>query len=146
MHSLTKFIGGHGNSIGGVIVDCGTYDWLGAKHRYKTLVEPNASYNGMKLAETFGNFAFAIAARVMGLRDLGPAISPMNAFLHPHRHRDAAAAHGAPLRERARRRKLAREAPEGGVGQLRRAAVEQRYHALQKKIAPRAPARCSPSA
>ena len=81
VHSLTKFIGGHGNSIGGVIVDCGTYDWLGAKHRYKTLVEPNASYNGMKLAETFGNFAFAIAARVMGLRDLGPAISPMNAFL-----------------------------------------------------------------
>jgi O-acetylhomoserine (thiol)-lyase len=81
IHSLTKFIGGHGNSIGGAIVDCGTYDWLGSKHRYKTLVEPNASYNGMKLAETFGNFAFAIACRVMGLRDLGPAIAPMNAFL-----------------------------------------------------------------
>ncbi len=81
VHSLTKFMGGHGSSIGGVIVDCGTFDWLGAKHRYKTLVEPNASYNGMKLAETFGNFAFAIAARVMGLRDIGPAISPFNAFL-----------------------------------------------------------------
>ncbi len=81
VHSLTKFIGGHGNSIGGVIVDCGTYDWLSAKHRYKTLVDPNPSYNGMKLAETFGNFAFAIACRVMGLRDLGPAISPFNAFL-----------------------------------------------------------------
>lgn len=81
VHSLTKFIGGHGNSIGGVLVDCGTYDWLGSKHRYKTLVEPNESYNGMRLAETFGNFAFAIAARVMGLRDMGPAISPFNAFL-----------------------------------------------------------------
>src|SRR5690606_16869393 len=81
VHSLTKFMGGHGNSIGGIIVDCGTYDWLGAKHRYKTLVDPNPSYNGMKLAETFGNFAFAIAARVMSLRDLGPAISPMNSFL-----------------------------------------------------------------
>ncbi len=81
VHSLTKFIGGHGNSIGGIIVDCGTYDWLGSQHRYKTLVEPNASYNGMKLAETFGNFAFAIACRVMALRDLGAAISPMNAFL-----------------------------------------------------------------
>ena len=81
LHSLTKFIGGHGNSIGGIIVDCGTFDWLGAKHRYSTLVEPNASYNGMKLAETFGNFAFAIACRVMGLRDLGPSISPMNSFL-----------------------------------------------------------------
>jgi O-acetylhomoserine (thiol)-lyase len=81
VHSLTKFIGGHGNSIGGVLVDCGTFDWLNVKYRYKTLVEPNASYGGMVLAETFGNFSFAIAARVMGLRDLGPAISPMNAFL-----------------------------------------------------------------
>jgi O-acetylhomoserine (thiol)-lyase len=81
VHSLTKFMGGHGNSIGGVIVDCGTYDWLGSKQRYRTLVDPNPSYNGMKLAETFGNFAFAIAARVMGLRDIGPAIAPMNAFL-----------------------------------------------------------------
>ena len=81
VHSLTKFLGGHGNSIGGVLVDCGTYDWLGSKHRYKTLVDPNPSYGGMKLAETFGNFAFAIAARVMGLRDIGPAIAPMNAFL-----------------------------------------------------------------
>lgn len=81
VHSLTKFMGGHGNSLGGVIVDCGTFDWLGSRHRYKTLVEPNASYNGMRLAETFGNFAFAIAARVMGLRDIGPAIAPMNAFL-----------------------------------------------------------------
>lgn len=81
LHSLTKFMGGHGNSIGGVIVDCGTFDWLGAKIRYPTLVDPNPSYNGMRLAETFGNFAFAIAARVMGLRDLGPAISPFNAFM-----------------------------------------------------------------
>src|SRR5581483_10958051 len=64
VHSLTKFIGGHGNSIGGVIVDCGTYDWLSAKHRYKTLVDPNPSYNGMKLAETFGNFAFLILTGV----------------------------------------------------------------------------------
>ncbi len=81
VHSLTKFIGGHGNSIGGVIVDCGTFDWRASRIRYKTLVEPNASYNGMVLAEAFGNFAFAIACRVMGLRDLGPAISPFNAFL-----------------------------------------------------------------
>jgi len=81
VHSMTKFLGGHGNSIGGAVVDCGTFDWLGAERRYKTLVEPNASYGGITLAETFGDFAFAIAARVMGLRDIGPAISPMNAFL-----------------------------------------------------------------
>ncbi|CCB65720.1 MULTISPECIES: O-acetylhomoserine aminocarboxypropyltransferase [unclassified Hyphomicrobium] len=81
VHSLTKFIGGHGNSIGGAIVDCGTFDWLGSRHHYKSLVNPNPSYNGLKIAEAFGPMAFAIAARVLGLRDLGPAISPFNAFL-----------------------------------------------------------------
>jgi O-acetylhomoserine (thiol)-lyase len=81
VHSLTKFMGGQGNSIGGIIVDCGTFDWKGARHRYATLVEPNASYNGMVLAEAFGPMAFGLACRVMGLRDLGPAIAPLNAFL-----------------------------------------------------------------
>jgi O-acetylhomoserine (thiol)-lyase len=81
VHSLTKFMGGHGNSIGGVIVDCGTYDWLASKKKYPALQDPNPSYNGMRMAETFGDFAFALAARVLGLRDLGPAISPFNAFL-----------------------------------------------------------------
>jgi O-acetylhomoserine (thiol)-lyase len=81
VHSLTKFMGGHGNSIGGVLVDCGTFDWKRARHRYKTLVEPNASYGGMVLGDAFGNMAFALAARVMGLRDIGPAIAPLNAFL-----------------------------------------------------------------
>jgi len=81
IHSLTKFMGGHGNSIGGAIVDCGTFDWLAAKRKYPTLTDPNPSYNGIRLAETFGNFAYAIACRVMGLRDLGPAMSPFNAFL-----------------------------------------------------------------
>ncbi len=80
VHSLTKFLGGHGNSVGGVLVDCGTFDWIGSG-KYPTLSAPCPSYHGMVLAETFGNFAFAIAARVLGLRDLGPAISPMNAFL-----------------------------------------------------------------
>ncbi|MGI9465453.1 MAG: PLP-dependent transferase, partial [Aestuariivirgaceae bacterium] len=79
VHSLTKFMGGHGNSMGGVIVDCGTFDWS-APGRYPLLSEPNASYNGMIRYETFGNIAFAIAARVLGLRDFGPAISPTNAF------------------------------------------------------------------
>jgi O-acetylhomoserine (thiol)-lyase len=81
VHSLTKFMGGHGNSIGGALVDCGTFDWLASKKKYAALQDPNPSYNGMRMAETFGNFAFAIAARVLGLRDLGPAISPFNAFL-----------------------------------------------------------------
>ena len=80
LHSLTKFIGGQGNSIGGILVDCGTFDWI-KSGRYPMLSQPNPSYNGMVLAETFGNFAFAIAARVLSLRDLGPAIAPLNAFL-----------------------------------------------------------------
>ena len=80
VHSLTKFIGGHGNSIGGLIVDCGTFNWS-REGRYPTLSEPCESYQGMVLHETFGNFAFAIACRVLGLRDLGPAMSPFNAFL-----------------------------------------------------------------
>ena len=136
VHSMTKFIGGHGNSIGGAIVDCGTYDWLGAKHRYKTLVEPNASYGGMKLAETFGNFAFAIAARVMGLRDLGPAISPMNAFLiltgtetlplRMARHCENALAVASWLEKHPK------------VDWVSYAGLPSSpYHALQKKIAPK---------
>jgi O-acetylhomoserine (thiol)-lyase len=80
VHSLTKFLGGHGNSVGGILVDCGTFDWIGSG-KYPALSAPTPSYHGMVLGETFGNFAFAIAARVLALRDLGPAIAPMNAFL-----------------------------------------------------------------
>lgn len=80
VHSLTKFIGGHGNSIGGMIVDGGTFDWS-KSGKYPSLSEPRPDYGGMVLHETFGNFAFAIACRVLGLRDFGPAISPFNAFM-----------------------------------------------------------------
>src|ERR1700710_2343237 len=80
IHSATKYLGGHGNSMGGVIVDGGSFNWSGDK-RYPMLSAPRPEYNGMILAETFGNFAFAIACRVLGLRDLGPAISPFNSFL-----------------------------------------------------------------
>ncbi|MFN3349839.1 O-acetylhomoserine aminocarboxypropyltransferase [Pseudorhodoplanes sp.] len=80
VHSLTKFLGGHGNSIGGMIVDGGTFNWS-REGRYPMLSEPRPEYQGIVLHETFGNFAFAIACRVLGLRDLGPALSPFNAFL-----------------------------------------------------------------
>ena len=80
VHSATKFLGGHGNSIGGVIVDGGTFDWMADK-RYPMLSAPRPEYGGMVLGETFGNFAFAIACRVLGLRDLGPSLSPFNAFM-----------------------------------------------------------------
>jgi O-acetylhomoserine (thiol)-lyase len=80
VHSLTKFLGGHGNSIGGLIVDAGTFNWS-REGRYPMLSEPRPEYHGIVLHETFGNFAFAIACRVLGLRDIGPALSPFNAFL-----------------------------------------------------------------
>ena len=80
VHSLTKFIGGHGNSMGGMIVDGGTFDWSKSGN-YPMLSEPRPEYGGVVLHETFGNFAFAIACRVLGLRDVGPAISPFNAFM-----------------------------------------------------------------
>ncbi|NDA47888.1 MAG: aminotransferase class V-fold PLP-dependent enzyme, partial [Alphaproteobacteria bacterium] len=80
VHSATKFLGGHGNSIGGVIVDGGSFDWM-ADQRYPMLSSPRPEYNGMVLGQTFGNFAFAIACRVLGLRDLGPALSPFNSFM-----------------------------------------------------------------
>lgn len=135
VHSLTKFLGGHGNSIGGVLVDCGTFDWINARHCYKTLVEPNASYGGMKLAEAFGNFAFALAARVMGLRDLGPAISPFNAFLiltgietlplRMQRHCENALAVARHLERHP------------AVAWVNYAGLDNnRFHALQKKICP----------
>ena len=79
VHSLTKFMGGHGNSIGGMIVDGGKFDWNNGK--FPQLTEPSRAYHGMKFSEVFGNLAFIIRARVEGLRDLGPCMSPFNSFL-----------------------------------------------------------------
>ncbi len=79
VHSLTKFLGGHGNSVGGVLVDGGTFDWSRSGN-YPMLSEPRPEYDGLVLHQVFGNTAFAVGARALGLRDLGPSISPFNAF------------------------------------------------------------------
>ncbi|MEN6643726.1 MAG: O-acetylhomoserine aminocarboxypropyltransferase/cysteine synthase family protein [Armatimonadia bacterium] len=79
LHSLTKFLGGHGTSVGGVIVDSGKFDWGNGK--FPEFTEPDASYHGLKFWETFGAISYIIKARVQLLRDLGPALSPFNAFL-----------------------------------------------------------------
>jgi O-acetylhomoserine (thiol)-lyase len=78
-HSATKWICGHGTSIGGVLVDAGTFPWQDG--RFPGLVEPSPGYRGLRYAETFGNFAFIMKARVETMRDLGPVLSPFNAFL-----------------------------------------------------------------
>ena len=79
VHSLTKFLGGHGNSIGGIIVDSGKFNWANGK--FPELVEPDPSYHNLKFVETFGALAYILKVRVQLLRDLGPALSPFNAFL-----------------------------------------------------------------
>ncbi|HLY39572.1 MAG TPA: homocysteine synthase [Terracidiphilus sp.] len=80
VNSATKFLGGHGNSIGGVIVDAGKFDWK-ASGRFKEFVEPDPSYHGLSYWETFGPLSFILKARIQGLRDTGAALSPFNAFL-----------------------------------------------------------------
>ncbi len=84
LHSLTKFLNGHGNAIGGVIVDSGKFDWKAQADKFPSLTQPNGSYHGAVLVdalEPVGPIAFIIGCRVLGLRDLGPAMAPMNAFL-----------------------------------------------------------------
>ena len=80
VHSATKFIGGHGNSIGGVIVDAGRFDWK-KSGRFPQFVEPDPSYHGVSFTDAFGPLAFILKARVQGLRDTGACLSPFNAFL-----------------------------------------------------------------
>ncbi|MFC4291012.1 O-acetylhomoserine aminocarboxypropyltransferase [Sphingorhabdus arenilitoris] len=79
VYSATKFLGGHGNSIGGLIVDAGNFDWA-ASDKFPALSTPNASYHGKVFTEAFGNLAFILACRTLGMRDLGPAMAPFNAF------------------------------------------------------------------
>jgi O-acetylhomoserine (thiol)-lyase len=79
VHSLTKFMGGHGTSIGGIIVDGGKFNWANGK--FPQLGEPSRAYHGMNFSEVFGNVAFIIRARVEGLRDMGTCLSPFNSFL-----------------------------------------------------------------
>jgi len=83
-HSTTKFLNGHGNAVGGVIVDSGRFDWKAQGSKFPSLTQPNGSYHGAVLVDALapvGPIAFIIACRVLGLRDLGPAMAPQNAWL-----------------------------------------------------------------
>ncbi|GGB30642.1 hypothetical protein GCM10011505_10020 [Tistrella bauzanensis] len=79
-HSLTKFLGGHGNSLGGAIVESGRFDWK-TSGKFPSLSEPNPGYHGLRFDETFGDFAFTVHAHAVALRDFGPTLSPFNAFM-----------------------------------------------------------------
>jgi O-acetylhomoserine (thiol)-lyase len=78
VHSATKFLGGHGTSIGGIIVDSGKFAW---SDKFPAITQPSPGYHGMVFSEVFGNLAYIIKTRVEGLRDFGPCISPFNSFL-----------------------------------------------------------------
>jgi O-acetylhomoserine (thiol)-lyase len=79
-HSTTKFLGGHGNSMGGMVVESGKFDWA-ASGKFPSLTEPEPAYHGLRFYENFGDFAFTTKARAVALRDYGPTMAPMNAFL-----------------------------------------------------------------
>ncbi|NNF99136.1 MAG: O-acetylhomoserine aminocarboxypropyltransferase/cysteine synthase [Desulfobacteraceae bacterium] len=79
VHSATKFIGGHGTSIGGLLVDGGNFDWVGSG-RFTEFNDPDPAYHGLKFVDAFGDLAFILRARVLGLRDMGAAMSPFNAW------------------------------------------------------------------
>ncbi len=79
IHSMTKFLGGHGTSMGGIVVESGRFDWS-ADGKFPGLSQPDPAYHGLTFHETFGDFGFTMKARAVALRDLGPALSPTNAF------------------------------------------------------------------
>jgi O-acetylhomoserine (thiol)-lyase len=81
VHSATKYLGGHGTAVAGVIVDGGTFDWAANAERFPQFVEPDPSYHGLVYTEALGNLAYIIKARIQLLRDLGTAVAPFNAFL-----------------------------------------------------------------
>src|SRR5271166_4234579 len=79
-HSTTKFLSGHGHALGGIVVESGRFDWAQGG-RFPSLTDPEPAYHGLKFYENFGDFAFTTKARAVALRDFGPTLSPMNAFL-----------------------------------------------------------------
>lgn len=81
LHSTTKFLAGHGNAMGGAVIESGRFDWLGAGGKFPSMTEPDPAYHGLKFAETFGDFGYSMKTRAVGLRDLGPTMAPLNAFL-----------------------------------------------------------------
>lgn len=81
LHSTTKFLAGHGNAMGGAVIESGRFDWIGANGKFPSMTEPDPAYHGLKFAETFGDFGYSMKTRAVGLRDLGPTMAPLNAFL-----------------------------------------------------------------
>ncbi len=144
VNSATKFIGGHGTSIGGVIVDAGKFDWK-ASGRFKDFVDPDPSYHGLSYVEAFGPLAFILKARVQGLRDTGAAV-PLQLLPLPAGTRNPAPAHGAPLPERSRHRQAPRARTPASSGSTTPACPPASTTRARKKYCPTGQRPSSPSA
>ena len=126
VHSATKFIGGHGTSIGGIIVDGGKFDYV-ASGRFPGFTEPDPSYHGLvfsQLPEALRPAQYILKCRLQYQRDVGPALSPFNEFLFLQGLETLEPAHGTSLGEHARDRAVARSTRRGGVGQVPGSRVE----------------------
>ena len=136
LHSATKFIGGHGNSIGGIVTDSGLFDW--GSGRFPQMTEPVESYNDLKFWENFGEYAFCTKLRAEQLRDIGASMAPMNAFLLlqgletlPFRM-DAHVSNAQAVAEHLNQHQAVSWVKYAGL-------ADSRYHALAKRYLPKGP-------
>lgn len=136
LHSATKFIGGHGNSIGGIVTDSGLFDW--GSGRFPQMTEPVESYNDLKFWENFGEYAFCTKLRAEQLRDIGASMAPMNAFLLlqgletlPFRM-DAHVSNAQAVAEHLKQHQAVSWVKYAGL-------ADSRYHALAKQYLPKGP-------
>ena len=136
LHSATKFIGGHGNSIGGIVTDSGLFDW--GSGRFPQMTEPVESYNDLKFWENFGEYAFCTKLRAEQLRDIGASMAPMNAFLLlqgletlPFRM-DAHVSNAQAVAEHLKQHQAVSWVKYAGL-------ADSRYHALAKRYLPKGP-------
>ncbi len=145
VHSTTKFLSGNGTSMGGCVVDSGLFDWEAAG-KFPGLSEPEPAYHGLRFTETFGDLAFTTHAHAVSLRDLGPDHGADERVPDPARDRDAGAAHGPPLRQRAGGGALPRARSAGGLGVSSRGSSRTSITSAPRSTWPAASARSSRSA
>ena len=135
IHSATKFIGGHGTSIGGVVVEAGTFNW--SNGRFPVVADPSPAYHGLQFHETFGTYGYLMKLRAETLRDLGGALVAVQRVPVPAGAGDAVAADGAPRRQRAGGRGVPGGARAGVERDLSRACRAARTRPLVEKYLPR---------
>ena len=143
VHSATKFIGGHGTSLGGVVVEAGTFDW--SNGRFPVVADPSPAYHGLQFHETFGTYGYLMKLRAETLRDLGAAMTPFNAFLFLQGLETLSLRMDRHVENALRGGRVPRGAPAGEPGDVRRSRVQPVPTAGREVPAARGRARCSRS-